>query len=423
MAAGAQIGQLDIDPGDTPQLGAIQGQPSAPGGTPTAPAPIAPQQQPNAITSQPPQKGQIQTGPTDPPQYDPKKLAKANNALDLLNAMTPKSRTDYMDWWEKQHGDIDEKYDNLKSSIGARPSDDEPQSKKEKLAALVTFGLHLMKNSAPATTNQGAVLASTLSDEHDANAKTQAANVAAKQKTYDESANAIETGRTEELKGIGSPAQAMAAQSKEALDQSTEVKNRGQGLKAAADAMTTKSASQGPATYSTAPDGSVYSLVRDDDGKAHAEPVLGIDGKPYKGKVLGRGTGSGIEQKDTAQIRNQKYLTNVLGMDQNTSAQVAFKPKTGSPDQDHKDIYKSVMSATMGDTDKAKRAADQYVLENYGAGAIPKQNAPMVPDAPPADALKGLAQGQARDFGAKGKWAIGLDGKPVRIAGAPTTLQ
>jgi hypothetical protein len=427
MAAGSIAPPTDaFEDQPTPSLGPVQGAPSAPGSTPTAPAPIAPAQpgqQPNAIQQGAPgQKGTIQTGPATPPEYDPKKLAKANNALDLLNAMKPKSRTDYMDWWEKQHGDIDDKYDNLKKQIGARPADDEPQSKTEKLAALVTFGLHLMKNSAGASTNQGAVALGTLSDETDANNKAHADLIAKKQKDYDESANAIESGRQEEQKGIGTPAQAQAAQSKQNLDYSAETRNNAQALKAANDVTTTKASSLGPATYSTAPDGTVMQMVRDEDGKTHAEPVTGIDGKPYKGKVLGRTTGSGIDKGDTAQIRNHKYLSEVLGVDEDTAAHVAFKAKSGNPAGDHKDVYKALLTATM-DPEKAKRGADQYVLDNYGAHAIPKQNAPLVSEPPPATALSGLKPGMVRDFGAKGQWTVGIDGKPTRVAGAPTTLQ
>lgn len=422
MAAGAGLQDPQVDQPAVPAMPAIQGQPSAPGGTPTAPAPIA-AQQPNAIQQGVPgQKGQIDTGPTTAPEYDPKKLAKANNALDLLNAMKPKSRTDYMDWWEKQHGDIDEKYDNLKQQIGARPADDEPQSKKEKLAALITFGLHLMKNSSAPSSNQGGVLLSTLSDETDASNKAHADKIAAAQKTYDTQANAIEDQRAEEQKGIGTPAQAMAAQGKQNLDTSTETKNSAQALKAVSDASTQKASALGPATYTTGPDGTVSTLVRDADGHTHAEPVTGLDGKPYKGKVLGRTTGSGIEKGDTAQIRNHKYLRDVLGVDDDTAAHVAFKAKSGNPAGDHKDVYKALLTATM-DADVAKRGADQYVLDNYGANAIPKQNAPLISEAPPAEAMQGLQHGQVRDFGAKGKWTLGIDGKPQRVAGAPTTLQ
>ena len=136
MAAGT-IAPPDLDDTATPTMPPIQGapaplaqaspsQPASPGAgaTPVAqqgpPAPLpgtAPAA--NGITNQP-QKGQINTGPTA--EFDPKKLAKVKTTLDLLNAMKPTSRTDYMDWWEwKQHGDINDKYDALQKSIGQRP--------------------------------------------------------------------------------------------------------------------------------------------------------------------------------------------------------------------------------------------------------------------------------------------------------------
>jgi hypothetical protein len=433
MAAGTLAPSDDAIQGvQAPAMPAIQGG-AAP--TPTAPPQAAPQQP--GLAPAPAggiqqgtgnNKGEIQTSPEVQPEYDPKKLAKAQTTLDLLNAMKPKSRTDYMDWWEKQHGDIDDKYDNLKTQLGARPSDDEPQTKKEKFAALLEFGLHLMKASSPASTNQGAVLTSTLSDEHDAMDKAHADSIASAQKTYDTSADAIESQRAEEQKGIGTPAQAMAAQAKQNLDDSTETKNTAQAYKAINDTQTTKASSLGAPTYAVGPGGVIHAIVRDADGHAHAEPVTGIDGKPFAGKILGREAGSGIDKdQSTSAIRNQKYLTDVLGVDPNTAMQVAFKQKTGNPNQDHASVYRAVLQTTMGDDEKAKRVADQYILDNYGAGAITRANAPAISpqgaDAPPASALNGLQPGMKRDFGAKGVWTIGIDGKPKLVSGGPQTIQ
>lgn len=416
--------------GGTPQLPPIQGQPPGPAASPSqpaAPGQLAPQPQGGIAQGTPGQKGEIAT-PAVVPEYDPKKLAKANTTLDLLNAMKPKSRTDYMDWWEKQHGDIDSKYDQLKTQIGARPSDDEPQTQKEKFAALLEFGLHLMKASAPASTNQGAVLAGTLSDEHDAMGKAHQANIAGAQKQYDTQADAIESGRQEELKGIGTPAQAMAAQGKQNLDETTETKNVAQAAKAASDATSTKATALGPTTYATDGKGGLHALVRNDDGTARAVPVTGIDGKPFAGKVLGRESGSGIDKSDTAAIRNSRYLTGVLGVDQDTATKIAFRPKTGSVDSDHMAVYKALLQSSFGDEEKAKRGADQYIIDNYGAGALTNAHKPIVQpqgigNTPPAAALQGLQKGQVRHFGAKGDWTLGIDGKPVQVNAGPQAIQ
>jgi|ERR1700684_1305763 len=442
MAAGT-IAPADPTDMQTPTMPPIQGapaplsqspsQPLSPGAgaAPAAPAPMQgppsptlPGATPNAITNQP-QKGTIDTGPTA--EFDPKKLAKVKTTLDLLNAMKPTSRTDYMDWWEKQHGDIDDRYDNLKTQIGARPSDDEPQTKKEKFAALLEFGLHLMKNSAAAvgSSNQAAPLADALSDTvHDQQA-THQANIAAKQKTYDTNANAIEDARSEELKGIGTPAAAMKQQSDMNNQASSNLKNTAAAYKDVSGTLDEAEKHPEPATYSTGADGHLYSIGRDANGNPSAKPVLGIDGKPYQGQVLGRATGSGVAQKDTAQIRNYKYLTGVLGMDENAANSVAFKAKTGNPLADHTAIYKSIMSATMGDTDKAKTGADQYIIDNYGAGALSRATAPMIPPQksggggpvgkPPPQALQGLTPGKVRDFGPKGKWTLDMEGNPIQV--------
>jgi hypothetical protein len=421
------------DPQDTPlpAMPPIQGAPAPLAASPSQPATPG-QGQPNPLSPTPQGgiaqgnggKGEIPT-PDVQLKFKPDKLQKAQTTLDVLNAATADSRKSYMDWWEKQHGDIDDRYDHLKSQLGARPSDDEPQTKKEKFAALLEFGLHLMKNSAPASTNQGAVLASTLSDEHDANAKQQQANITAKQGAYDTQANAIETAREKEQAGIGTPAAAMKASSDQAKGDAGAVKDQASALKSITDAESTKASSLGPATYIQDPKGGLHYAVRDADGKTHTEPLLGIDGKPMMGKVLGREAGSGIDKsnQDTASMRNHKYLTGVLGLDNKTAEAIAFKEKTGNPDADHLSVYKTVMAATFGDAAKAQRVADQYTLDKYGAGALGRQNASIGAGAPPPEALKGLKHGEMLDFGPKGKWTIGLDGKPVRVGGGPQSLQ
>lgn len=448
MAAGT-IAPPDPTDTTTPTMPPIQGapaplaqaSPSQPASPGAGASPVAPQAQPtglpgaapaspNAVTNQP-QKGQINTGPTA--EFDPKKLAKVKTTLDLLNAMKPASRTDYMDWWEKQHGDINDKYDNLQKQIGARPDDDQPSTKKEKFAALLEFGLHLMKNNAAAvgSSNQAAPLANALSDSVEGAQTAHQAAITKSQGAYDTQANAIEDARQSELKGIGTPAAAMKEQADLNTKDTTNLKNTAAAYKDVSSTLDEAEKHPEPSTYSTGADGHLYSIGHDANGNPQAKPVLGIDGKPYQGQVLGRATGSGVAQKDTAQIRNYKYLTGVLQMDENTANGIAFKAKTGNSLQDHKDVYKAIMTATMGDTDKAKTGADQYIIDNYGAGALSTATRPMVPPqkpgggaigAPPPNAIQGLKPGTVRDFGAKGKWTVDIDGNPVRV-GASSAIQ
>lgn len=371
-------------------------------------------------------KGEIPT-PQVQMKFNEEKLKKAQTTLEVLNAATAQSRKEYMDSWEKTHGNIDQKYDNMKAQLGARPGDDEPQTKKEKFASLLEFGLHLMQKSATPTPNQGAVLSGTLSDETAAMGKRHQDSIAKAQGDYDAQAQAIETARTGAKKDADS---AMKASSDQALSDAKTTREESTALKNINDVDTTKQSSLGAATYATGPGGVIHALVRDADGHAHAEPIMGIDGKPFKGKVLGREAGSGIDKsnQDPAAVRTHKYMVNVLGIDPETAAQVAFKPKTGDAIKDHAAVFKSVMGATMDDS-QAKRVADQYILDQYGAGGLAKATAPMIPDRPPAAALKGLQPGNVRDFGAKGKWTVGIDGKPIKVpagsisGGAPQTTQ
>jgi hypothetical protein len=443
MAAGTLAPLDDVDaPAPTmapiqgappPLAGASPSQPAAPGagaaplqelpqGTPgQAPATpgAAPAQTPGGIEDQP-QKKQIPTGPKV--KFDPDKLAKVQTTLDLMNAMTPKSSTAYMDWWEKQHGDIDDRYSALQKDLGARPEDEQDYSRKEKFAALLEFGLHLMKASATPSTNQGGALLGTLSDSVD---KAQAAHTAGIQA---QQSQAIEDAKQEELKGIGTPAAAMKQQADMNRQDIENLKDRASAYKDVSASLDEDKKASGPKTYSTGKDGALYSLEPDENGNPVAKPVLGIDGKPFTGRVLGRESGSGVDKGDTAAIRNQKYLTGVLGVDANTATQIAFRPTTGNALKDHAAVYKSVLSATMGDTDKAKMAADQYIIDNYGAGELSRATAPVVPPrgaggaavTPPPSALQGLKPGMVRDFGANGKWTVGIDGTPQRVgASAP----
>jgi hypothetical protein len=426
MAAGSLP---DLPDQQTPTMPPIQGAP------PTAPPQAQPQTPGGPPSLTPPAQGGIAQGtgntkgevptPDVELKFKPDKLAKATTTLDVLNAATAASRKEYMDWWQKQHGDIDDKYDHLKSQLGARPSDDEPQTKKEKFAALLEFGLHLMKNSAAPSTNQGAALTSTLSDEHDAMTKAHQADISGRQGAYDAQAQAIESARDKEQAGIGTPAAAMKASDDQAKTAAAATKDQAGALKDLSSADETKASSLGAPTYAVGPGGVIHSLSRDADGKAHAEPVTGIDGKPFQGRVLGRTTGSGVDKEgqDPAAVRTYKYATGVLGMDKNTAAPILGIKPTGKPQADHAAVYKAVMTATLGDDEKAKRVSDQYVLDNYGAGALARANAPPLPEMPPPEALKGLVAGKVRDFGEKGKWTLGINGQPRRVPDGPTTIQ
>lgn len=419
MAAGSLL-PPDVQ-GDAPQLPATAPAPSAfspstppgtlsGGGNPNGPAPAG-------IEQPPPQKGQIATGPETQPEYDAKRLAKANTTLDILNAMKPKSRGEYMSWWEKQHGDIDAKYDHLQSQLGDRPADEQPTTKKEKFAQLLEFGLHLMKNSARATSNQGAVLTDTLADSIHQGQQTHQAGIQQQQGDYDAKANAIEQGRRREQAGIGTPESAMKGQETADKDETSELKDTAGAFKSVSTALADKQTAAGQPQYATGPDGGIQALTRDENGNVVAKPVTGIDGKPFKGRVLGREAGSGIDKGDPAAVRTYKYATGVLSIDPNVAAPILGVKPSGNPLRDHTSIYKSLLTATMGDTEKSQRAADQYVLDNYGAAGLnrARQTQTPVPVMPPSPALAQIKAHKITTFANGEKWTRGIDGKPHQI--------
>lgn len=358
-------------------------------------------------------KGTVPT-PTVQPQYDPEKLKKANTTLDILNAMKPKSRNEYMNWWEQQHGSINDKYDALQNQLGKRPADEQAYSKKEKFAFLLQFGLALMKNSANATNTgqtQASALNSTLADSVNQSQQQHQAGINQQQQDYDQKSNAIEQARQKDLAGLGTPAQAMAEQSKIDQSNAAQLKDTAGAYKDVATADQTKAASLGAPTYATDKDGGLVSLVRQPDGTTKATPVTGIDGKPFSGRVIGRSAGSGVEKGDTTQEKNYKFLSG-LGVDNDTAMTIAFKAKTGNPTADKLSVYRTVMSATYGDADKAKQAADEWVKDNYGPQ---NSNGPTIPNSPSSYNFQGLKAGQMRTMPDGSHWTVGIDGKPHRV--------
>lgn len=449
MAAGA-ISSGDIDDPPTPTANLpppLQSVPGAaapgsgvaapPAAAPAAPAAAGPSVNPEDPQSMIPQgqntpgvenppgakqKGKIDTGPKV--QFDPDKLAKVQTAEDLVNAMQPKSQNKYMDWWEKTHGEIDDKYDALQQKLGARPSDDEDMTRKEKFAFLLQYGLNLMKATGNASNpNQGAASAGALQTSIQGAQDAHNAGIKKQQDAYDANANAIEAGRTDELKGIGTPAAAMKGQMDADTAFSKQTRDNAVSLKNANDVLTDKASAAGPSTYSTAPDGTVTRMVIDPaTGKATAQPVLGIDGQPYRGKILGRESGSGIDKGDPAAVKTQKYLQNVLGYSEHDATAIAMKPKTNSPQADWNSVYKASMQATGGDDAGSRNAANHIILENYGPGALAQANKPLVPQngkyappAPPKEALQGLTAGMTRNFGSKGVWTVDMQGNPKLV--------
>lgn len=84
-------------------------------------------------------------------EYNHDELQKAKTPGEVFEAMKPKSRNEYMDWWEKEHGAIVQKWDAVQQHLGDRPDTKAPPSREDKFSALLDFGLRLMQQSSAMT--------------------------------------------------------------------------------------------------------------------------------------------------------------------------------------------------------------------------------------------------------------------------------
>jgi hypothetical protein len=82
-----------------------------------------------------------------PDDFDTDKLATAHTAADVFDALSVAKQSQYMNWWEQQHGDIDDRYNALQADLGTRPDPNRDPTKTEKFTELMNFGLNLLRNN------------------------------------------------------------------------------------------------------------------------------------------------------------------------------------------------------------------------------------------------------------------------------------
>lgn len=93
-------------------------------------------------------RGKTPVGPKGwNPHVAEEKLAQVKTPEDLMAVLPKKDKDTYLDWWEQQHGNINEKYDELAQQAGAPMG---KMSREEKFTLLMKFGLNLIRASSPA---------------------------------------------------------------------------------------------------------------------------------------------------------------------------------------------------------------------------------------------------------------------------------
>jgi hypothetical protein len=317
-------------------------------------------------TPMPRQRGgggkKIQIGPPGfAPKFDPEKIESAKTIKDVLDAMPKKDQGTYMDWWEKQHGAINEKWNAIEAQLGQRPKKGGKLSRKDKFGLLMEFGLNLIKNSQPRGHSQPTLADAGAGAVHDTVRGAQARQEY-DEALYDQRLGAARAGRAEELKGIGNYGDALKGQSQ--IDE-----NERQG----AEADTRRMREENEADILQSDQGT-YARNRL-TGKT--DPVLGIDGKPLTNFKVGQ---RGGVERDSRSSEEKKFdhLTK-LGMDKETAMRIAYRQMSGDPRKDYQSVFRAALTSNFGDEKKAKQIADSYIEFVYPGESLQQRSAPLVP--------------------------------------------
>lgn len=143
------------------------------------------------------------------PEIPKEKLKDIKTSDDLINAMPDKRANEYLDWWEKQNGEINDKYDQLSKQFDIK--DDKRMSRKEKFGLLMQFGLHLMRNSA--SDRYGGDLGSALGTSASDTVQDYQRGVATREYKRQGNLKDLEAHRTRDMEKIGTHGDAIMRQS------------------------------------------------------------------------------------------------------------------------------------------------------------------------------------------------------------------
>lgn len=286
---------------------------------------------------------QIQATPPFKVKFKEGAAEKVKTPGDLVNAMTPSSQRKYMDWWEQQHGAINERYAQLQQELGRRPDADGNLSRKEQFRMLMEFGIELMARSGRGEQGAGGVAF--------ANAMGNAqGRQEAKVAEYDARAGMIDKARREDLKGIGSYGDAMKGQS--AMDQDAAQIEEARARTKAVNRRKPEiiSADQGTFDY--------------DPETQKTTPITGIDGKPLTNLQVGRRGGSAAGRD--SRTANQKNIDDLVdrGVPEQLALDIVYR-RIRDPQKAWADIYRDRRRQYASEAE-AKQEADDIMARFYG---------------------------------------------------------
>lgn len=394
MMGQQNLGAADSQPNAAPDSNLVPSQPADPTNLGAAPQPGAP-----AAAQAPPAKIPVMPDGFQP-KFDEAKLKDAKTVPQLVDAMHPKSRTEFMDWWEQQYGSINKHFDQLHAQLGTRPDPDRPLTKKDKWSALMEFGLNLIKSSqSPAQGGQdnlgGAVA---VAAGNTVAGTEQKRNL--ERDTFDAKTRQVEQDRAGALKNLGTYGEALKGQS--AID---------------TDAARKTMYERTRPTNLGQPVGTDQGLI-ERDPQGQWRQIKDDQGHPYTNLKVG--SHGGVE-RDTRASEEKKFdhLTS-LGIPKDLAMRIAYHQVSGNPVKDYKDVFNTALRANFGNDKKAKQVADSFVSLTYGEDAVADAQRPKIAeDAPPtaqgAPPLTALKPGQITTFKNGTRWRIGKSGQPEQV--------
>lgn len=348
--------------------------------------------------------------PDDPSNYkkgaiaDLQKTTPDPKPSDIFDAMKPKVQSKYMDWWEKQHGDIEQRYDQLQQQLGQRPDPNRDPTRKERFQTLMDFGISLLQHSGRnggaygSDANGVAATGDALHDAFGAQKQRQLNDTA----NYDAQSQKIQAAKQADLKDIGNYGQATREDASINLDMTRQAV-------AEMNALKPPKASQ-PTTRQLA-DGT---QVDYDQATGTWNPSVDKNGKPI-GKVMEGSTGKGGSLKQSAVVQQVNDMV-AHGVSYETALSTVYHVKPGmDPRKTYQAVYNTERKAGA-EPDDAKATAQQMTDQLHGQGAIPRAAAhdasTMIPTNTPP--LNTLAEGKVTTYQNGQRWSL-VNGQPKQV--------
>lgn len=282
------------------------------------------------------------------------KLEDVHTPEHLIDSLTVPKQNIFMDWWEQQHGAINDRYDSLRADLGQRPDPNRDPTRKEKFVALMHFGLHLMQNAKRGNDPMAAVGQS--AEEALAGQKQ---HQVAQTEDYDSRVAGIEGQRQTQLKNIGNYGQAVR---EDALIQNANVRTEIARLNAG------KAPKTGQPTTRILSDGTQVDY--DPDSKSW-NPSVDKNGKPI-GKMPLQGPRGGMGRGESATVQNIKALEARNYSTADAVNMVLHHKPTGDPQKDYVSILNknTPPGASAAEIENARATAEETINHIYGEGAL-----------------------------------------------------